>query len=361
MHIITIGSDKTLLDVRSAAAKRAIEYGSLVKKYTVVIPGNAHKHVVLSDTVDVYMVRGKYRVIQFFSLLLFLFRLSKQHQYTVISSQDPYFFGLIGYVFSRVRGLGLEVQIHGWGRQTYIHRYISSFVVSRAKSLRVVSHRLKRDLLHLGVSSKCIHIVSIYTDLSMFFSLPRTLSSLFTFLTVSRLVPIKRVSLQLKAFADVVSRHSHARLSIVGDGSDRSTLEALAVSLGITDKVTFHGAISHDELPSYYKKADCFLCTSCSEGWGLVVIEAAASSLPIIMSDVGCAGEVIIDKKSGLILSTSRVEDLISLMEEMITKEKMRSSLGMSAHKVVSMLPTKEQTLDAYYASWKQASKKPIV
>ena len=54
MHIITIGSDKTLLDVRSAAAKRAIEYGSLVKKYTVVIPGNAHKHVVLSDTVDVY-------------------------------------------------------------------------------------------------------------------------------------------------------------------------------------------------------------------------------------------------------------------------------------------------------------------
>jgi len=112
-------------------------------------------------------------------------------------------------------------------------------------------------------------------------------------LTVSRLVPVKNIFLQLESLAEIIKDHSQVVLTIVGDGPERERLQQLAKDLGIGDKVKFVGLVDNPD--SFYASADAFLLTSNKEGWGLVVIEAGSFGLPVIMTDVGCAGEVVVD------------------------------------------------------------------
>ena len=91
-------------------------------------------------------------------------------------------------------------------------------------------------------------------------------------------------------------------LHIVGSGPDEKKLKSYVARLGLEQHVVFHGYQSGYALGMFYRECDAFLLTSDYEGWGMVIIEAAAAGLPIIMTDVGCAGEIIIHGESGLVV-----------------------------------------------------------
>jgi len=97
----------------------------------------------------------------------------------------------------------------------------------------------------------------------------------------------------------VVEKYSQAELWIVGDGKQRQALKH-EVETRLIASVKFQGW--QDDLDKFYNQADAFLLTSNSEGWGMVVVEAASFGLPIIMTDVGLAGEVIKDGESGIVI-----------------------------------------------------------
>jgi glycosyltransferase involved in cell wall biosynthesis len=92
------------------------------------------------------------------------------------------------------------------------------------------------------------------------------------------------------------------RLLIVGDGPFRPELEALAGSLGVSDRVRFLGRRPHEELPELYEAADALVLASMREGWPNVLLESMACGTPVIASGVGGIPEVVAAPEAGRIL-----------------------------------------------------------
>lgn len=111
--------------------------------------------------------------------------------------------------------------------------------------------------------------------------------------TVGRLTAIKRHTLFLDVFKRVIDRHPAAVALIAGDGDLRAGLEAQAASLGIASQVRFLGW--RRDLATIYAATDVFLLTSRNEGTPVALIEAMASGVPGVSTDVGGVRDVIGD------------------------------------------------------------------
>jgi glycosyltransferase involved in cell wall biosynthesis len=112
----------------------------------------------------------------------------------------------------------------------------------------------------------------------------------------------------LRAVKLVACRIPEIRLDIVGDGPSRQDLEALRASLGLESRVTFHGY--REDVTSFLSAADAFVLSSISEGVSIALLEAMASGLPAIATDVGGNREVIVNGVTGLLTAAGSAEGL---------------------------------------------------
>jgi glycosyltransferase involved in cell wall biosynthesis len=120
-------------------------------------------------------------------------------------------------------------------------------------------------------------------------------------LAIGRLEAQKDFALALMAFAEI-SPLKRARLVILGDGPDRSKLQAMARRLGIADHVEFPGYVTN--VQDWLARAHLFLMTSRFEGFPAVLLEARAAGLPIITTNCSMAlPEIILSERHGEILS----------------------------------------------------------
>ncbi len=109
--------------------------------------------------------------------------------------------------------------------------------------------------------------------------------------TVGRLQPVKDHALLLRAFAKVSVQVPEAALVIVGDGPLRAALEAQAEQAGLSDALRFMG--DRHDVPRLLTGMEVFALTSTSEGYSVALLEACASSLPIVATDVGGNREIV--------------------------------------------------------------------
>jgi glycosyltransferase involved in cell wall biosynthesis len=93
------------------------------------------------------------------------------------------------------------------------------------------------------------------------------------------------------------------------------------------------------------------------EGWGLAVIEAAAAGVPIVMTDVGCAGEIIKDGENGLVVPPGNVTALAEALERVMKDEALRSALAEAVRRAVANLAGPEATAEAIRSSLEAALK----
>ncbi len=111
-----------------------------------------------------------------------------------------------------------------------------------------------------------------------------------------RLHPQKNLPLLLEAWTDV-ARHGPANLILVGPGNDRQRLTELAVTLGISDRVQFVGAV--DDPSDYLRAADIFVLPSVAEGMSNSLLEAMATALPCAVSGIGGNTDLIDHGRTG--------------------------------------------------------------
>ena len=98
---------------------------------------------------------------------------------------------------------------------------------------------------------------------------------------------------------ELVKTEEHIKLLIVGGGPARESLEALTEELGLCDYVTFVGMVKPEDVKTYYRLGDVFVCASTSETQGLTYIEAAASGLPLICRKDPCLYGVLEEGGNG--------------------------------------------------------------
>jgi glycosyltransferase involved in cell wall biosynthesis len=148
---------------------------------------------------------------------------------------------------------------------------------------------------------------------------------------VARLVPIKNLNNLLKAWKLVETKKTNYKLVIIGDGPEFDTLNKLKLDLEM-ETVVFLGAIPNTDIPTYFFNANAFILPSLSESWGLVVNEALAAGLPVLLSDkINASKSLLRDGVNGysynpLSISdmTDRIMDYISLDQE--SKKNMSNS-----------------------------------
>lgn len=105
-------------------------------------------------------------------------------------------------------------------------------------------------------------------------------------LFVGRLVEGKRPATAVRALATVRDTHPDAALYLCGSGPLREELASLAADLGIDDAVRFLGHVSYDEMPGVYRHADAFVLPSRAEGVPRTVMEAMATGVPVVCTDL---------------------------------------------------------------------------
>jgi glycosyltransferase involved in cell wall biosynthesis len=165
------------------------------------------------------------------------------------------------------------------------------------------------------------------------------------FLYVGRFAPEKNVAGLLRAYALYRKRHrlDPWPLVLVGSGPQEAHLRSLAAELGLTD-VYWPGFRPIDELPMFYALATCFVLPSTSEPWGLVVNEALATGLPVLVSDrCGCAPELVQEGRNGFCFAPEDVPRLAQLMVSMACADQpTRVAFGEMSRRIVEPYSTEE-------------------
>jgi glycosyltransferase involved in cell wall biosynthesis len=123
-------------------------------------------------------------------------------------------------------------------------------------------------------------------------------------LAVSRFTAKKNLGRLIEGFAlwrrDTPAEHQNLSLVILGDGPLRAQLEAQVGALGVQHRVVLPGACAYADLPSRYGLAEAFIHASTVEQWGLVVNEAMAAGLPVLVSSsCGCAPDLVLPGITG--------------------------------------------------------------
>lgn len=364
MKILSLGLDNSILNKTSVLAGRIVSYGELVEKYAVVVPAPIKEKTELSAKAVAYSSGGENKFVQLINTYFLAEKLFKENQFDVITVQDQYFLALVGWLLKKKLNAGLEIQVHGWEKYYGLRKLIAKYVLPRADAVRCVSQRLKKQLVsEFGVQEANLTVVPIYVEVKGDQALggaaglkveSKMADGKFIFLTVGRLAPVKNIGLLIKALAEVVKQHPRAELWLVGDGPERERLRVEIKKSEVDSRVKFLGF--EKDVSRFYARADAFALVSDAEGWGMAVIEAAGFGLPIIMTDVGCAGEVIKNNDSGLVVTVGSLGELVNAMEALLKNEELRRKLGQGARKALEKLPSKEKTLELYLESWNRAA-----
>ena len=137
------------------------------------------------------------------------------------------------------------------------------------------------------------------------------------FLACARFEPKKNLRGLIEAYGRYVRQAGPEpwRLVVVGDGPSRADLVSLATELGVGEQVVFKGLAGYEELPGIYGLAKAFVHASTTEQWGLVVNEAMAAGLPVLVSDrCGCVSELVKDGVNGFIFNPRDTEGIAQRM-----------------------------------------------
>ncbi len=123
----------------------------------------------------------------------------------------------------------------------------------------------------------------------------------FRFVTVAHLNPRKNIGGLLEAFAQAFAGSDATSLTVVGDGPERTALEQRARELGVAAQVTFSGSLDREEVREALWNAHAFALSSHHETFGVVLVEAMATGLPVVATRCGGPEDIVTDETGRLV------------------------------------------------------------
>jgi glycosyltransferase involved in cell wall biosynthesis len=190
-----------------------------------------------------------------------------------------------------------------------VARPIARAIFRSARQVTVISSPLLPRVEALGVPSDRITILPMPLSAERFAGGYTGVRDPTRLLFVGRLVERKGAEYALRALAALRKAGRQVRLTICGEGPERGRLEALARELGVADASEFTGALPHDAVAELYRTSAVLVMPAVTdwkgeqEGFGMVLVEAMASGLPVVSTQSGGIADVIRDGRSGLLVA----------------------------------------------------------
>jgi glycosyltransferase involved in cell wall biosynthesis len=173
----------------------------------------------------------------------------------------------------------------------------------RGVSAITISHSTERELRGLGVR-KSIEVLPMAVSTPALDELPPK-EPAGQLVAVGRLVPSKRFDHAIRALSALQEVHPSARLTIIGDGRERTNLEGLAARLRLGEAVRFAGRVTDETKVDLLKRADVLVTCAVREGWGLTTTEAARVGTPAVAYDVPGLRDSVVDGITGVLTPPS--------------------------------------------------------
>ncbi len=372
MKLLVIGTDRKLFEEGSPVRERLSAQAELVEAIHVIVFAKRQMHFVqtaVHDRLHLYPTNSRTRLHYLWDTFRIGRTILRERGEWVVSAQDPFECGLVAYILAKFSRAALHVQLHTdpfsntWkdlGMLNQLRSVVALLLLRRAHAVRVVSVRAERGVLAGGVDASRVTRVPIYVDVGKYLFAERAFDVHEAYpdyrriiLSAGRLEKEKDFATLLRAFAQLRKTYDDALLLIVGSGSEEERLRSLAEWLNVTDHVHFL-PWSHD-LISYYKSADLYVQPSQYEGWGMSIIEAMASGIPVVTTDVGCAGEVAVHDVSAIVVPPGDADALRDGMMRVLGSTDVAGALVSGARVAVERLATKAETMQLYKQSWETA------
>ncbi|MBN1694077.1 glycosyltransferase family 4 protein [candidate division WOR-3 bacterium] len=232
--------------------------------------------------------------------------------------------------------------------KSLLKRLLLPFIIKHAAFLLPLGKLQAEYLIQYGAKAKDMYYFPNTSDVNFFTvesdkhrnrkkELKKELGikSKYVVLYVGRLTKEKGLFTLLKAFKEIKRSYDNATLLIIGEGRLRNALENFINKKEI-DNVLFKGFIENKKLPRYYAVSDVFVLPSRNEPWGVVVTEAMASALPLILSDkVGCRRDLLKVGKNGFCFEKDDPRQLASYIERFLENPASIKKMGNDSRNII--------------------------
>jgi glycosyltransferase involved in cell wall biosynthesis len=145
-------------------------------------------------------------------------------------------------------------------------------------------------------------------------------------LFVGSLRPVKGVEYLIEAMSFLINKNT--KLLLVGDGEKRRSLESLAKNFSLSNNVVFVGKVANDAIPKYMAAADILVLPSLSEGFPNTLLEAMASGLPIIATNITGIHEIVKDGENGFLVEPKNPEDIADRITKLLDDAPLREIIS---------------------------------
>jgi glycosyltransferase involved in cell wall biosynthesis len=271
----------------------------------------------------------------------------------VVISSGFSFPSLYAAMYCRARGARLLVQSDGTNQSEVAigwDQRLARAVLARVGHGAVGNSSLAVErLVDLGL--KPVFEAPHTSDLERFLEVGRAriqrADDVISVLTVGRLLPAKGVDLLMRAVADARARGAAVGLTIVGEGDDEPRLRALADQL-MLDDVDWPGFVEPSGLPVLLARADVFAFPTLSDTFGIVLLEAAATGLPLISSPhAGATRDLVESVGTGLVVEPRDTAALARALVALDRNPELRRRMGRAAYDLAARR-TPARTAEAY-------------
>lgn len=213
----------------------------------------------------------------------------------------------------------------------YCDKTVNELIVPTKKTYDLFKEKYKYD--------RNVHIIPTGIEIERFYKEKVSLDKLntlkselgitkddITVLFVGRIASEKDVEFLIHNHSSLLKVNKNIKLLIVGDGPDLDNYKKLASKNKISDKVIFTGKVAWKDIPLYYNIGDIFTTASHTETQGLTVIEAMASSLPVVALDDEAFRNTVIDGLTGYLFKNRK--EYINHMISLIKNKEQRKNMG---------------------------------
>ena len=245
----------------------------------------------------------------------------------------------------------------------FLLKFLNKFVLFRIDYIIAVSPVLKENIEEMGVPREKVRYIPNGVDVDEFSPPSSNPPAPHRLLWVGRMSVEKGLHILIEAMREVLREFPHAQLTLVGDGPEKSTIEQLIKEYQLEKHVHLEGLCSHQEVSRYFKRAHVFVLPSLREGFPLVVLEALASGVPCIASNVGGLKAVVEDGVNGYLVSPSNMKELSLKVIELLNNPDVLKEMGESARNTIadhySWGSIADRTLDIYQQDMAGRNGKP--
>ncbi len=268
-----------------------------------------------------------------------LVQVCKSNQIDIIHSHD-YKSHFYGGIAARLAGCRQVATLHGktFGDvKNRAYELVENLLLRMVSHITVVSEQLYADISKTSLGKK-LSLVANGVDEQSFNPDVEGFSkqywgfdpSCFVFGIIARLSEEKGHRVLLEAFSKLHDRNENIGLLLVGDGPLKDDLINLINDLGLANKIKFGG--SRTEVEQILNDLDCYVSPSHTEGMPMSILEAMASALPIVATDVGAVGHLLRDEY-GKLVSPGDVNGLAEQMQAILDEKNNIQTYGKKCRK----------------------------